>query len=60
MRLQGSNLASGTLSLVAPRALDSFLEPLRLKATLEQPQIGRIYRVQEVEGVFGLEVMLPT
>jgi N-hydroxyarylamine O-acetyltransferase len=36
---------------------DSFLEPLRLKATVEQPQIGRIYRVKEVEGVFGLEVM---
>jgi N-hydroxyarylamine O-acetyltransferase len=36
---------------------DSFLEPLRLEATVEQPQIGRIYRVQEIEGVFGLEVM---
>jgi N-hydroxyarylamine O-acetyltransferase len=36
---------------------DSFLEPLRLKATVEQPQIGRMYRLREVEGVFGLEVM---
>jgi N-hydroxyarylamine O-acetyltransferase len=36
---------------------DSFLEPLRLKATVEQPQIGRIYRLREVDGVFGLEVM---
>jgi N-hydroxyarylamine O-acetyltransferase len=36
---------------------DSFHEPLRLKATVEQPQIRRIYRVQEVEGVFVLEVM---
>jgi len=36
---------------------DSFLEPLRLQATLEQPQIGRIYRLKEVEGVFGLEVL---
>jgi N-hydroxyarylamine O-acetyltransferase len=36
---------------------DSFLEALRLKATVEQPQIGRMYRLREVEGVFGLEVM---
>jgi N-hydroxyarylamine O-acetyltransferase len=36
---------------------DSFLEPLRLKAMVEQPQIGRTYRLKEVEGVFGLEVM---
>jgi N-hydroxyarylamine O-acetyltransferase len=36
---------------------DSFLEPLRLKANVEQRQIGRNYRVQEVEGVFRLEVM---
>lgn len=36
---------------------DSFLEPLRLKAMVEQPQIGRIYRLKDVEGAFGLEVM---
>jgi N-hydroxyarylamine O-acetyltransferase len=36
---------------------DSFLEPLRLKSTLEQPQIGRIYRVHKAKDVFGLEVM---
>jgi N-hydroxyarylamine O-acetyltransferase len=36
---------------------DSFLEPLRLEATVEQSQIGRIYRLTEIEGVFGLEVM---
>jgi arylamine N-acetyltransferase len=33
---------------------DSFLEPLRLEASVGQPQIGRIYRVQEVEGAFGI------
>jgi N-hydroxyarylamine O-acetyltransferase len=36
---------------------DSFLEPLRLKAKVEQPQIGRIYRMNEVESVFCLELM---
>jgi len=36
---------------------DNFLEPLRLKPGLEQPQTGRIYRLSGVEGVFHLEVM---
>ena len=36
---------------------DSFLEPLRLKPGVEQPQIGRIYRLTDVEGVFNIEVM---
>lgn len=35
---------------------EGFLEPLRLKPAVEQPQIGRIYRLTDVEGVFHLEV----
>jgi len=35
---------------------DGFLEPLRLNSGLEQPQIGRIYRLTDAEGVFGVEV----
>lgn len=35
---------------------DSFLEPLRLQSALEQPQIGRIYRLMEIEGAWRLEV----
>jgi N-hydroxyarylamine O-acetyltransferase len=35
---------------------DSFLEPLRLVPDLEQRQIGRVYRLHEVEGVLHLEV----
>jgi N-hydroxyarylamine O-acetyltransferase len=36
---------------------DSFLEPLRMDSTLEQPQIGRIYRVLQKEGGFVLEAL---
>jgi N-hydroxyarylamine O-acetyltransferase len=36
---------------------DGFLEPLRLNTGVEQPQIGRIYRLTGAEGVFRLEVM---
>ena len=36
---------------------EGFLEPLRLKPGVEQPQIGRIYRLTDAEGVFHLEVM---
>jgi N-hydroxyarylamine O-acetyltransferase len=36
---------------------EGFLEPLRLKPGIEQPQIGRIYRLTDAEGVFRLEVM---
>jgi N-hydroxyarylamine O-acetyltransferase len=36
---------------------DGFLEPLRLNTSVEQPQIGRIYRLTDAEGVFRLEVM---
>ncbi len=36
---------------------DGFLEPLRLTPSLEQPQIGRIYRLTDAEGVFRLEVI---
>jgi len=36
---------------------DSFLQPLRLRATVEQSQIGRVYRLTEVGGVFVLEVI---
>jgi len=36
---------------------EGFLEPLRLKPDLEQPQMGRIYRLADVEAVFRLEVM---
>jgi len=36
---------------------DSFLEPLRMRATVEQSQIGRVYRLTEVGGVFVLEVI---
>ena len=35
---------------------DGFLEPLRIAPNLEQRQIGRVYRLHEVEGVFHLEV----
>jgi N-hydroxyarylamine O-acetyltransferase len=35
---------------------DSFIEPLRLDPNLEQSQIGRIYRLTEVEGVLSMEV----
>jgi len=35
---------------------DGFLEPLRLKPDEEQPQIGRVYRVTDAEGVSRLEV----
>lgn len=35
---------------------DSFVEPLRLAPNLEQPQIGRVYRLNEVEGVLHMEV----
>ncbi|HTR26667.1 MAG TPA: arylamine N-acetyltransferase [Terriglobales bacterium] len=38
---------------------DSFLEPLRLKPELEQPQIGRVYRLSETAGRFAMEVLLP-
>jgi N-hydroxyarylamine O-acetyltransferase len=36
---------------------DGFLEPLHLNSGVEQPQIGRIYRLTDAEGVFRLEVM---
>jgi N-hydroxyarylamine O-acetyltransferase len=36
---------------------EGFLEPLRLKPGVEQPQIGRIYRLTDAECVFRLEVM---
>ena len=36
---------------------DGFLEPLRLNARVKQPQIGRTYRLTDVEGVLSLEVM---
>lgn len=35
---------------------DSFLEPLRLQPNLEQSQIGRVYRLHQIEDVFNLEV----
>ncbi|MBZ5656876.1 MAG: arylamine N-acetyltransferase [Acidobacteriia bacterium] len=35
---------------------DNFLEPLCLKPGLEQRQIGRIYRLTDLEGVFHVEV----
>ncbi len=35
---------------------DSFLEPLRLQPNLEQAQIGRVYRLTQIEDVFNLEV----
>lgn len=35
---------------------DSFLEPLRLQPNLEQSQIGRAYRLHQIEDVFNLEV----
>jgi N-hydroxyarylamine O-acetyltransferase len=35
---------------------EGFLEPLRLKPAVEQPQVGRIYRMTDDEGVFRLEV----
>ena len=34
---------------------DGFIEPLRFEPRLEQPQIGRVYRLTEVEGFFHLE-----
>jgi N-hydroxyarylamine O-acetyltransferase len=36
---------------------EGFLEPLRLKPGIEQPQIGRIYRLTDAECMFRLEVM---
>jgi len=35
---------------------DSFLEPLRLQTNLEQPQIGRVYRLTQAEDAFHVEV----
>lgn len=35
---------------------DSFIEPLRFEAGVEQPQIGRVYRLTEDDGFFYLEV----
>ena len=35
---------------------ESFFAPLHLQTDLEQPQIGRVYRLTEVEGVFRMEV----
>ncbi len=35
---------------------DSFIEPLRLTPNVEQHQIGRVYRLNEVEGAFHMEV----
>jgi N-hydroxyarylamine O-acetyltransferase len=35
---------------------DSFLEPLRLQPDLDQAQIGRIYRLTQVQEVVGMEV----
>jgi N-hydroxyarylamine O-acetyltransferase len=35
---------------------ESFLEPLRLQPNLEQPQIGRVYRLTESEDVLRMEV----
>lgn len=35
---------------------DSFLEPLRLQPNLEQAQIGRAYRLTQVDDVFNMEV----
>lgn len=35
---------------------DSFVEPLRLEPHLEQAQIGRVYRLIEVQGFFHMEV----
>jgi N-hydroxyarylamine O-acetyltransferase len=35
---------------------DSFLEPLRLQPNLDQAQIGRIYRLTQVQDVVGMEV----
>jgi N-hydroxyarylamine O-acetyltransferase len=36
---------------------EGFREPLRLKPGVEQPQMGRIYRLADVEAMFRLEVM---
>ena len=35
---------------------DSFLDPLRLQPNLEQPQIGRVYRLAEIDGIFYVEI----
>ena len=35
---------------------DSFLEPLRFQPDLEQAQIGRVYRLTQVEDVFRMEL----
>ena len=35
---------------------DSFVEPLRFTPNVEQHQIGRVYRLNEVEGAFYMEV----
>jgi N-hydroxyarylamine O-acetyltransferase len=35
---------------------DGFLEPLRLEPDVEQPQIGRVYRLTNAEGAFRLKV----
>lgn len=35
---------------------DSFLEPLRLQPNLEQFQIGRVYRLTQIDNVFNTEV----
>jgi len=35
---------------------DSFLEPLQLQPNLEQPQIGRVYRITEIEGALHMQV----
>ncbi len=37
---------------------DSFLEPLRLQPNLEQSQIGRVYRLEQIDDVFNLEVWM--
>src|SRR5271157_5517255 len=36
---------------------ESFLEPLRLEPSIQQPQSGRIYRLTSIDSGFGLEVM---
>ena len=37
---------------------DNFLEPLRFEPGLEQSQIGRVYRLVEIDGRFNMEVRI--
>ena len=58
---EGPNSAAHELSSDPPWLADvgfgdSFIEPLRLTPNVEQPQIGHVYRLTEVEGAFFMEV----